>query len=343
MFLVKPPTSTSDLITASTGVADSKTGYSSMEFFSDISYNQPKFNRLTSWSGTAVTFATNSMLGRAPYGLFVDKMNTVYVADRANNRIQMWLEGNSTPTRTIIGGLYSPLSVFATNNGDIYVDNGFQYRHVDKWMLNGTKNRTVMYVKNECYSLFIDINNNLYCSMYNLHQVMMQPLDSNTTIWMVAAGTDCAGSTSNTLRYPWGIFVDTDLSLFVADCGNNRVQKFLSGQLNAITVAENEANGTITLNCPAGIILDGNGYLFIADTNNHRIVTSGPDGFRCIAGCSMIAGALSSQLNNPSDLKFDSYGNIFVTDRGNNRVQKFIRLSNATHREYLVLKKNSLF
>jgi sugar lactone lactonase YvrE len=257
------------------------------------------------------------------------------VADRADSRVVVWLAGNSAPTRNITYGLSSPYSVFATSNGDIYVDNGNSNNRVDQWTLNGTNSSSAMYVQNACYGLFVDINNNLYCSMYIQHQVATKSLNSNSSMWIVAAGTDCSGSTSNQLYYPRGIFVDTNLNLYVADCGNNRVQKFLSGQLNAITVAGSTAIGTITLSCPSGVILDGNGYLFIVDSYNHRIVASGPNGFRCIVGCSTVAGSSSSQLDYPSDLKFDSYGNIFVTDRDNNRIQKFILMSNTTYRKYL--------
>ena len=300
-----------------------------------ISYNRPRFTALTSWSGSAITFANITTVGAGPYGLYVDINNTVYATDLTNHRVQVWLEGRTTPTRTIIGGLSYPVSIFATTNGDIYVDNGYTYKRVDRFMMNGTRNSSAMDVKERCYGLFVDVMNNLYCSMYYVHQVLMKSLNTNSTIWTIAAGTDCSGSTSNTLNGPCGIFVDTDLNLFVTDCLNNRVQKFLSAQVNAITVAGNGALDTITLNCPSGVILDGDGYLFIVDSNNHRVVASGPTGFRCIVGCSMIAGALSSQLDNPIELKFDSYGNIFVTDRDNNRIQKFILISNTTYRKYL--------
>ena len=56
-----------------------------------------------------------------------------------------------------------------------------------------------------------------------------------------------AGSASDRLADPQGIFVDIDFNLYVADNGNNRIQLFLPGQLNATTVAGIGAPGTITL------------------------------------------------------------------------------------------------
>ena len=306
-----------------------------MEFLLAVSYNQPKFNAFSMWSGSAITFATSPTVGSTPYGLFVDVNNTVYVADRANNRTQVWLGGSNAPTRNITGGLTYPYSVFANSNGDIYVDNAYSNSRVDKWTANSTTSSSVMYVPQICYGLFVDINNSLYCSMYSKNQVVMKSLNGNSSMWIVAAGTDCSGSTSNTLTNPYGIFVDTDLNLYVADYGNHRIQKFPSGQVDGITLAGSTAPGTITLNHPTGVVLDADRYLFIVDSYNHRIVASGPNGFRCVVGCSALSGSTSSQLNYPSDLKFDSYGNIFVTDTSNSRIQKFLLIPNTTYRKYL--------
>ncbi|CAF4433853.1 unnamed protein product, partial [Adineta steineri] len=131
----------------------------------------------------------------------------------------------------------------------------------------------------------------------NSHQVVKKWLNDNVLTSTMVAGTGTAGSTATTLNKPIGIFVDAQVNLYVADSLNNRVQMFAVGQSTGITVAGASASGTITLNNPYGITLDGNGYLFIADCYNHRIVGSGPNGFRCLFGCTTIAGSSSSQLN----------------------------------------------
>ncbi len=65
------------------------------------------------------------------------------------------------------------------------------------------------------------------------------------------------------------------------------------------------------------------------DYGKHRIVRSGPNGFRCLVGCSGSAGLTSDRLYYPWSLSFDSYGNMFVTDQINNRIQKFILSTNS--------------
>ena len=128
------------------------------------------------------------------------------------------------------------------------------------------------------------------------------------------------------LDTPRGIFVDLNMSLYVADCGNDRVQLFRRGERNGITLAGSGSSGTINLYCPIGVILDGNGYLFIADASNNRVVASGPGGFRCIIGCSVGGG---TALNHPRTIHFDSHGNLLVMASGNRQLLKFLLVSNS--------------
>jgi DNA-binding beta-propeller fold protein YncE len=247
------------------------------------------------------------------------------VADSTHNRIVMWLEGSINVTKIISGGLDSPYSLFVTIAGDIYVDNGWNGR-VDKWTSNATNSTPAMYVSSSCYGLFVDVNDNLYCSMSYLHQVMMKSLSSSSNTSTIVAGTGCPGSESNMLNHPCGIFVDINLNLYVADSGNNRIQFFVAGQVSGTTVAGNGVS--ISLSGPTGITLDADGYLFIVNCGHSRIVGSGPNGFRCLVGCSG-SGAASNQLSCPVTLSFDSYGNMFVTDYVNSRIQKFLLATNS--------------
>jgi hypothetical protein len=152
-------------------------------------------------------------------------------------------------------------------------------------------------------------------------------VSANSSI--IAAGSGLAGATSTTLHSPGGIFVDTQLNLYVADTWNSRIQFFESGFLNATTVAMNGVNGTFILNQPIGIVLDADGYLFISDSYNNRIIGSSVNGFRCIVGCTGLFGTAANQLYIPVNLRFDSYGNLFVVDQANYRIQKFFLESNS--------------
>jgi sugar lactone lactonase YvrE len=163
--------------------------------------------------------------------------------------------------------------------------------------------------------------------MDQLNQVVTKSLNSGSNALTIVAGTGSAGSASNMLSSPYGIFVDINFDLYVADCGNNRIQLFQSGQLDATTVAgSGSSTTTITLKYPSGIVLDADKNLFIVDNGNNRIVGPGPNGFQCLVGCSG-GGSVSNQLDSPQSMAFDNYGNIFITDMMNNRIQKFILLT----------------
>jgi hypothetical protein len=232
--------------------------------------------------------------------------------------------------KTISFSSSNPWGIFVTTTGDIYIDNGYLHGRVDKWTIDTNSSVPAMYVGSACYGLFVDVNDILYCSMTYLHQVVTKPLNSNSNITAIVAGMGCPGSNAYMLEFPYGIFVDINFDLYVADCNNNRIQLFPSGQLGATTAAGNSSsNTTIILNCPTGIVLDGDNNLFIVDHNNNRIVGSGPNGFKCLVGCSGSYGSASNQLYSPCSLSFDSYGNMFVTDYSNSRIQKFLLSSNA--------------
>ena len=240
----------------------------------------------------------------------------------------MWPEGSLNATQSIFTNLSYPHSIFVTSNGDLYADNGDGSRRVEKWTMSTGTLSTAMIVNAACGGIFVDIYDNLYCSQPNFHRVLKKAVDNDANTSVIVAGNGTLGLTPCTLHGPYGIFVDIDLSLYVADLDNNRIQRFRSGQSNGTTVAGNGAPGTITLVRPDIVILDGAGYLFIVDQAHCRVVGSGPNGFRCVVGCSGKNGSVANRLNWPFGLSFDSYGNLFVSDSHNHRIQKFSLANN---------------
>ncbi|CAF1241983.1 unnamed protein product [Adineta steineri] len=242
----------------------------------------------------------------------------------------MWDEESDNPTEIIYGNFTKPNSLFVTSNGDIYIDDGEKNGEVQRWSAETNTFVTVMNVNSSCHGLFVDINDTLYCSMPDYHQVVKKSLnDSVMASNLIAAGTGISGDRLDELAEPSGIFVDVNFDLYVADCFNHRVQLFQSGKSNGNTVAGRDTlPETIELNYPTAIILDAEKYLFIIDQNNHRIVGSSLNGFRCLVGCYGV-GSQSNQLSSPFSFTFDRYRNIFVTDTSNHRVQKFKHLKKS--------------
>ena len=271
---------------------------------------------------------TNNTNNSQPFGIFVTNNDSIYTTDWANNWVEVWSHESIISTKIISGNLTQPYSVFVTITDDLFVDNGINNR-IEKWELNATNSVLVTNVSGPCFSLFIDVNNNLYCTIQLQHVVVKKPLNSSIDVWSIAAGNKSAGPETNMLRNPGEIFVDVNLDLYVADYGNRRIQRFRLGQQHGTTIEVKGATENITLSGGFGIVLDADNNLFITDFYNHRIIGSGPDGFRCLVGCSGISGSEPNQLYMPMTMNFDSYGNMFVVDLNNNRIQKFVLATNS--------------
>jgi tripartite motif-containing protein 71 len=101
-------------------------------------------------------------------------------------------------------------------------------------------------------------------------------------------------------------------NIYIADTGNNRVQKFSPTGTWLATFTG--------FSSPRGIAA-GTGVLYVSDTGNNRIVKidSGTGAVITYIGS---AGSGDGQLNSPRHLAFDN-NSVWVADRGNNRLQRF--------------------
>lgn len=264
--------------------------------------------------------------GVEPTRFFIDRNNTLYVTDTENYRIYQWRENSINATRIISDDLLLPYSLFVTITGDMYIEYGLDGQ-ISKWTSNTNIGETVATFCDSCFHIFIDINDVLYCSMSHRNQVATKPLHGNSNIITIVAGVRTYGSMAHMLHGPEGIFVDINLDLYVADCGNNRVQLFHPGQLNGSTVAG--TSDTIMLSCPTAVILDANNYLYIVDHYNRRIVGSGYYGFRCLIGCGRATKSIVNRQFHALTIAFDSYGNIYANDKANECIQKFVLSTNT--------------
>ena len=301
---------------------------SDASIFLAVSYNQPVFCPNATWSLYATTFDYYSTYDSYPYDIFITSDNTVYVVSRSRDRIITWAKGDPASDRIISSSVSYPYSIFVTTTGDLFVSSGSSNPRVDRWTNNVKVSVPVMNTCSACYDIFVDTDDNLFCSMTDRHQVVMRAFGQRPNTYAIVAGKDISGSGSDLLNQPAGIFVTIVGDLYVADCGNDRVQLFRSGEFNATTLIGNGASGAIRLNYPTGVMVDGSGYLFIVDQGNNRIIGSGPDGFRCVAGC-WGGGASTYALDTPRSMAFDSQGNIFVADTYNKRIQKFQLATNS--------------
>lgn len=85
------------------------------------------------------------------------------------------------------------------------------------------------------------------------------------------------GSAEGKLDRPMGIAIDSQGNVYVADTGNNRIQKF-DPEGRVLAVWGKPGSGDGALRAPTAIALDHRGNLYVADRDNDRIAKFGPGG-----------------------------------------------------------------
>lgn len=139
-------------------------------------------------------------------------------------------------------------------------------------------------------------------------------------------GTRRGGIKKGAMLRPWGIAVDEQGSVAVADSLNHRVQAFSStGKL--LWVAQSplgedmETTGDELFALPRGLDRDTAGHIFVADALRSQVVALSAKG-RKLAQLGHM-GRSPGSLMYPNDVAVTRGGVIFVCDKGNNRVQAF--------------------
>lgn len=267
-------------------------------------------------SGVVTTVAGNGVASFAdgpgnsasfsdPAGVAVDILGNLFVADYSNHRIRK-IDTNKAVT-TVAG---NGVGTFADGSG-----NSASFSHPA--------------------SITVDTLGNLYVADTSNHRI--RKIDTNKVVTTVAGNgvaTFANGTgTSASFNYPYGVAVDGQGNLYVADTNNSRIRKIdTSGVVT--TIAGNGvaafADGTGTsasFNFPRRVAVDGQGNLFVADTNNNRIRKITPSGVvTTVAGngnSSFVNGTgTSATFSTPYGIAVDALGNIFVGDSLNYSVRR---------------------
>lgn len=110
-------------------------------------------------------------------------------------------------------------------------------------------------------------------------------------------------------------------TIFVADTGNNRIQKSSDDGVTWAVVGNGAGTGLGFFLSPRGVTSDSTGNtIFVADTGNNRIQrsTNGGINWSVIA----TAGSQIGQTSRPEALAYDEANNrLYIADTGNNRIQ----------------------
>jgi uncharacterized protein (TIGR03437 family) len=234
--------------------------------------------------------ATSAQLN-LPYGVAVDASGAVYVADLGNNRVR-----KIAPSGNI--------STFAGNGAMSSAGDGGPATAAS---LNTPRN------------LAIDSSGNLYIAEFDGQRI--RKVGADGTIATIAGtgtagfGGDNGAPTQAQLSYPAGLAFDSGGALYIADSGNNRVRRILSGLI--ATVA---GTASSPLNTPVAVALGANSTLYVTDFNPvvHVLNSGGSWGLYAGTGSNGFSGdggpAGLAQLAQPHDLTVDTGGNLYIAD-----------------------------
>ena len=134
------------------------------------------------------------------------------------------------------------------------------------------RNNTQLYNPIRVY--FDSLSNSLVITNHASHSIVRWALGDNH--WTLLAGDPAGvvGSNSTQLRFPMDVTFDPMGNMYVADKDNHRIQLFMVGQSEGITIAGITnvfGNSSTLLYQPWSVKLDNQLNLYVADSRNHRI------------------------------------------------------------------------
>jgi len=254
--------------------------------------------------------ATNAWLND-PYGLALDTLGNLFIADTGNNRIR---EVGANGIITTVAG--------DTNSG--YGGDG------------GAATNTSL---NQPRSVVVDVNGNLFIADTSNQRI--REVTNGIIMTVAGGGTNSPGdggaATNARVSSPAGVAVDAFGNLLIADASSGRIRA-VDGNGTITTLAGGGHNypgdgGPATnavLSQPYGIAVDGIGNVFVADAGANLIRKVSTNGIiATVAGKSGSSGyagdggpATNATLSRPSGVAVDAYGHLFIADSGNNRIRE---------------------
>jgi len=267
-------------------------------------------------------------------GIDTDSQQFIYIADCKNHRIVKCKFGQ-TDVEIIAGGngkgnkidqLNEPTDVIVDqkNKSLIICDQG--NRRVILSSLQNPNDKQIL-IQNICGSrLTMNENGDLFVADFDKHVVKRWRKDEQGEERTIVAGGNGKGNQLNQLNRPSFVFVDREETIYVSDCLNQRVMKWMKNAQEGIVVAggNGQGHGLNQLNSPEGLIVNEVGDIYVADCGNDRIMCwkyGLKQGEFVVAGNGK--GNQPNQLSWPTGLSFDVENNLYVADLTNNRIQRF--------------------
>ncbi len=278
------------------------------------------------------TYFYDSEAGRnliRPAGLALDSGGNLYVADADAGLVAIYAApfSNGMPASLLIQGLFNPLALHLDSQDNLYVADTFNHRVLfyatpltskettpDRVFgqpdMDGTDPNAGGSISADTLhypsGLTLDEDDNLYVSDSQNHRVLvyLNPANGDTTADVVfgqqgdftTGEANRGGLSAESLNYPYGLAVDVQGSLWVADSDNHRVLRYDAPLSSALA---------------ADLVIGQSGSFTRSQPNQGERSTSGA------------AARNQSTLRQPLDVSLTADGDLFIVDEGNNRVLGF--------------------
>jgi sugar lactone lactonase YvrE len=285
-----------------------------------------------------------------PAGLAMDASGNIYIADRLNNRIRkMAPDGTvSTFAGSFFGGFKDgpaaeaqfngPMGVAIDSRGYLYVADMLNNR-IRKISPDGIVSTlagtgaagfsdgpgNVARFKNPI-GVAVDAAGVVYVADAGNNRIRRISTAGIVNAWVgdgVAGFKDAAGAYAE-LNFPIGLAIGGAGEVYVADAGNNRVRKIVSGVIS--TLAGNgeagDADGTgpgAAFNYPFGVAVDGAGNVLVTDLGSGRVRQVTPLGMvKTMFGTGgrgfFDGDEPVGRMYSPGGIVIDPKGDVIVTD-----------------------------
>jgi len=259
--------------------------------------------------GTAAKFSE-------PWGVVTDTIGNVYIADNGNHCIRK-IDSNGNVT------------IFAGTAGSFALADGV-----------GTSAKFW-----NPHSLGIDSKHNVYVADSGNNAI--RKIEPTGNVMTIAGGkgdgyADGNGSAAK-FSSPYGIFIDKDNNIYVADTGNHRIRK-IDPTNNVTTIAGSSVRGSTdgpgvsaSFNSPYGLTIDtANNIMYVADWDSAKVrkITMLPTPIvTTLAGNGNKAykdGIGEAASLQPANLALGANNMLYVADANNNRLRAInIRTGNV--------------
>jgi sugar lactone lactonase YvrE len=244
-----------------------------------------------------------------PFGVAVDSVGNVYVADTSNNTLR-----KVTP-----GGAVTTLAGLAGSSGSA----------------DGTGSAARFYWP---WGVAVDSAGNVYVADYWNQTIReVTPAGVVTTLAGRAGYYGRADGPGGAARFyfPEGVAVDSAGNVYVADTWNHTIREVTPGGVVTTLAGRAGSSGSgdgtgsaAQFNAPSGVAVDSAGNVYVADYWNSTIRKVTPGGVvTTLAGVAGSPGSAdgagsAAQFNGPSGVAVDSAGNVYVADYWNSTIRK---------------------